>query len=496
MRLLLSISLFAAAMLCNAQVSRLGTDVTYAVEGHVETSDGDYAPFWFSNNKYGLSTLDPHSGYVRASVKRAIEADSTRQWAIGYGADLAVSHNHPADFVIQQLYGEAKYKGLKLIVGSKELPMPFANPELSSGDMVMSTNSRPIPQIRLEMPDFWNIPGTEGWVGVKAHIAYGWYTDNRWQRNFAGPNKRYTNNSHYHSKAIFFRIGNEQKLKLTFTGGIKVDCQFGGEGWNLTQRMDDNKIIDLSYVNMNNGVKSYWNALAFGGCDPNDGDFKNVEGNHVGSWYGNLNYNGKGWSVRGYFQHYFDDHSQLFMQYGWKDMLWGIEGHLPKNPFVSTVLAEFISTKDQTSAVYHDATPQFPIQISGKDNYYSHMVYGAWQHWGMIIGNPLLISPAYNNTRLIEIYHSRIKAIHLGISGNPSKSIHYRLLYTHMRSWGTYDYPLADTKHANFVLAEMTLKPKQLKGWSLTGAFGMNSGDLLKKTTGGSISIRKEGLIK
>ena len=112
MRLLLSISLFAAAMLCNAQVSRLGTDVTYAVEGHVETSDGDYAPFWFSNNKYGLSTLDPHSGYVRASVKRAIEADSTRQWAIGYGADLAVSHNHPADFVIQQLYGEAKYKGL------------------------------------------------------------------------------------------------------------------------------------------------------------------------------------------------------------------------------------------------------------------------------------------------------------------------------------------------------------------------------------------------
>ena len=207
MRLLLSISLFAAAMLCNAQVSRLGTDVTYAVEGHVETSDGDYAPFWFSNNKYGLSTLDPHSGYVRASVKRAIEADSTRQWAIGYGADLAVSHNHPADFVIQQLYGEAKYKGLKLIVGSKELPMPFANPELSSGDMVMSTNARPIPQIRLEMPDFWNIPGTDGWVGVKAHIAYGWYTDNRWQRNFAGPNKRYTNNSHYHSKAIFFRIG-------------------------------------------------------------------------------------------------------------------------------------------------------------------------------------------------------------------------------------------------------------------------------------------------
>ena len=116
-------------------------------------------------------------------------------------------------------------------------------------------------------------------------------------------------------------------------GGLRVDCQFGGEAWNLSQRKDDTTYVDLSYVNLNNGLKNYWNALTFGGSDPNDGDFKNTEGNHVGSWHGCLSYRGKGWNVKGYFEHQFDDHSQLFWQYGWKDMKWGIEAQLPKNPF-------------------------------------------------------------------------------------------------------------------------------------------------------------------
>ena len=482
---------------CKAQVSRLGEGVEYAGEIHATISSDDHVPFWLTNNKYGLSSLDKKSGYVRGSIKRSLQADSLRNWAIGYGVDLVVPHHFTSDFVVQQLYAEALYKNLRLLVGSKELPMEFANSELSSGDMVTSINARPIPQIRLEMPDYWSVPGTNGWFGIKAHIAYGWFTDNHWQKTFVNPQKSlYANNTLYHSKALFFKIGNEKKFNLTFTGGIRTDCQFGGEVWNMKQRLDDTTYVDLSYVSLNNGLKGYWNALVFGGTDPNDGDFENTEGNHVGSWYANLNYQGKGWSVRGYFEHLFDDHSQLFLQYGWKDMTWGIEAKLPKNPFVNTVLVELISTKDQTSAVYHDATDNFPIQISGKDNYYDHMVYGAWQHWGMTIGNPLLISPIYNDSKQIFAYHNRIKATHVGISGDPIKSIHYRLLYTYLRSWGTYDYPLTDTKHNHFVLAEMTIKPKTLKGWSLTGAFSMNSGDLLKKCTGGSLSIRKEGFIK
>ena len=177
-------------------------------------------------------------------------------------------------------------------------------------------------------------------------------------------------------------------------------------------------------------------------------------------------------------------------------MKWGLEAQLPKNPFVSTVLMEIISTKDQTSPVYHDATDDLPIQISGRDNYYNQQVYGAWQHWGMTIGNPLLISPIYNEEHQISIFHNRLRATHLAIAGDPCRAIHYRVLYTHMRSWGTYDFPLTDTQHNDFLMAEMTVKPNRLKGWSFTGAFGLNRGDLRKKSTGASLSIRKEGIIR
>ena len=482
---------------CNAQLNRLGTDVEYAGEIHATISDNQ-APFWLVNNKYGLSSIKDNFGYVRGSIRRTLNADSLRQWAVGYGMDIVIPHHFTSDFVLQQLYVESQYKNIRLTVGAKELPMEFSNSELSTGDMTMSINSRPIPQVRLEMPNYWDIPGTSGWVGVKMHAAFGWFTDDHWKKTFTefGPSSRHTSNVRYHSKSIYFRIGNEKKFPLTLMGGLRVDCQFGGEAWNLSQRKDDTTYVDLSYVNLNNGLKNYWNALTFGGSDPNDGDFKNTEGNHVGSWHGCLSYRGKGWNVKGYFEHQFDDHSQLFWQYGWKDMKWGIEAQLPKNPFVSTMLVELISTKDQTSAVYHDATEELPIQISGRDNYYNHQVYGAWQHWGMTMGNPLLISPIYNEGHQISAFHSRITATHLGIAGNPCSSIHYRLLYTHMRSWGTYDDPLIDTRHNDFLLAEMTVKPHQLKGWSITGAFGLNRGDLLKKSTGGSLSIRKEGIIK
>ena len=483
---------------CKAQFCRLGNDVEYAGEIHATISSDGQTPFWLVHNKYGLSSIKDDFGYVRGSIRRSLNADSLRNWAVGYGMDIIVPYHFTSDFVMQQLYVESQYKNLRLTAGAKELPMDFSNQELSSGDMVMSINSRPIPQICLEMPDYWDIPGTNRWVGMKGHIAYGWFTDCNWQKSFTEPNPRpwYTSKARYHSKAIYFKFGNEMQLPLTFTGGIRVDCQFGGEAWNLRQRKDNITYIDLSHINLNNGIKGYWNALLFGGNDPNDGDFSNTEGNHVGSWHGSLNYQGKGWSVRGYFEHLFDDHSQLFLQYGWKDMTWGLEANLPKNQFVSSILVELISTKDQTSAVYHDATDVLPIQISGRDSYYNHQVYGAWQHWGMTMGNPLLLSPIYNENHQVFNYHNRIKATHLGIAGDPSPVFHYRVLYTHLRSWGTYDFPLTDTQYNDFLIAELTLKPRQLKGWSFTGAFGMNRGDLLNKCSGGSVSIRKEGVIK
>ena len=69
-----------------------------------------------------------------------------------------------------------------------------------------------------------------------------------------------------------------------------------------------------------------------GGSDTPWGDQVNVEGNHLGSWNFAINYYLKDWKFRAYLEHFFDDHSQMFWQYGrWKDGQIGIEITLPKN---------------------------------------------------------------------------------------------------------------------------------------------------------------------
>ena len=122
----------------------------------------------------------------KAYNKRDVETDSLRNWRIGYGADLVAGYGNQSKFSVQQAFADLQWKMLRLSLGQKERPSELKNAEISTGGMTLGMNARPIPQIRLELPEFWTVPGTKGWFAIKAHIAYGWYTDNKWQRSFAG----------------------------------------------------------------------------------------------------------------------------------------------------------------------------------------------------------------------------------------------------------------------------------------------------------------------
>ena len=364
--------------------------------------------------------------------------------------------------------------------------------------MMLGINARPIPQVRLELPDFWTIPGTKNWLAIKAHIAYGLYTDNRWQRHFTeGTANPYTANSFFHSKAGFLRVGNTDRFPLTLTGGLEMACQFGGEGWNLPPRPDDPNIATFDpHQKMSNGIKSFWNAFIPSGNDVNDGEFKNIEGNQLGSWHLRLDYHGKGWGAAVYAEHFFEDHSQMFWQYPWKDMLYGGSVRLPKNPVLSTLVYEHLRTTDQSGPIYHDGTSTFPDNIYGTDNYYYHHVYGAWQHAGFTMGTPLLPSPLYNQGGQIAPLDSRVKAHHFGIKGNPSSEVSYRVLYTHEKAWGTYTAPRTNPAKGDYLLVEASYAPHQVKGLSITASYGQNLGSLFDKSKGVMVGVSYTGWIK
>lgn len=153
--------------------------------------------------------------------------------------------------------------------------------------------------------------------------------------------------------------------------------------------------------------------------------------------------------------------------------------------------------KDQTGPLLYDGFwGQFPeYQISANDNYYNHYIYGAWQYLGMGMGNPLITGPAYNKDHRITFRSNRVRAHHLGISGQPSSEWGYRMLISFARHWGTYTNPLDKQRKQFSSLYEATYTPKWVKGWSTSIALGLDRGNYLGNSSGGMLTIRKTGVI-
>ncbi|MBP5360530.1 MAG: hypothetical protein J6129_03500 [Bacteroidaceae bacterium] len=461
--------------------SRLTDTLHLKAEMTATGSHGDFAPYWMSNNRYGVASAGTKWASMRIGLNRDQHDDLGRKWQVGYGLEMApVFQKQDSRFVVQQAYVDVQYKRVRLSVGAKERLSELKNQLLSSGGLASGINARPIPQVRLEVPDFWTIPGTGNWLAIKGRLGYGLYTDNQWQREFVRDGAAYTKNTLYHTKAGWLRIGNDEKFPLSFTAGLEMNTQFGGTRYVKGQ---PDKTLKLK-----SDLGAFWHVLVLSGDDPTDGIYSNEMGNVTGSWHFSLDYKGNGWGARGYAEHYFEDHSQVFVQYGWKDMLWGLELNLPKNPVVSDVVYEYLYTKHQSGPIYHDRTANIPDQVSAKDGYWGHGTYGAWQHAGFVNGSGLIISPIYNDG-VITVHHNRVKAHHFGIMGHPADELGYRILYSHQRSWGTYSAPLIDTQHGWTLYMQALYQPRYLKDFTFGLAYGHNSGQLLGRSNGVQLSV-------
>lgn len=467
-----------------------GSTLDYRIEAGGNVSEGTYAPLWFTANRYGLSGNEPNSGYLRAGME--YRKPLKNHWRVQAGVDLAGTMNQTSSFVVQQAYGDISWRFLTLSIGSKEragIPMEKYE-RLSSGMMVEGANARPIPQVRGEIAEYISIPGTRNWLAVKGHMAYGMLTDNGWKADFVQVKHDYGRDIRYHSKSLMFRIGNREKFPVEFEFGLIDAALFGGE------RMRKNADGSFTMVqDMPDGLKSFIKAFL---PIRSEDKMANVEGNHVGSWNFALNYYLNDWKFRVYLEHYFDDHSQMFWQYGrWKDGQLGVDITCPKNRWVSRVVWEALSTKDQTGPTLYDGfAGSFPeYQVSAKDNYYNNGEATSWHHWGMGIGNPLLPGPIYNTDGILMFKSNRVRAHHVGIEGYPADEWMYRVLVSFARHWGTYDAPLDKQRKQLNSLYEITYAPQWTKGWSVSAALGIDRGNYLGNSTGGMLILRKSGRI-
>ena len=473
-------------------------------EAQLTTSSGEHTPLWLQANRYGLSSIEKTNGYLRAALSRSAEADSLRQWRRGICADVAVATGFTSKMVVQQLYGEIGWKKGLLTIGAKEQPMELRNQELSSGAQTLGINARPVPGLRIELEDYWDVPGLNKWLGFKGFIFYGKTTDDNWQEDFTRRQKRYTENTMLHTKAGFLRIGPSDK-PLQLELGLEMGCQFAGTSYmkRTTKEVLENE----------SGFASYLHAFFPSSSEAYETDYRNKEGNHVGSLLARLNYESKVIGASLYIDHFFEDQSGLFfldydgygtgekwdskedfnwMVYDFRDMQLGLELRLKNCQWLQTVVAEFITTKYQSGAVYHDHTQIMNDHVSGVDDNYNHHIFTGWQHWGQVMGNPLYRSPIYNDDGDIYVQNNRFTAWHFGLSGTPVSGLHYRLLATWQRGFGTYKFPYIDPLSNVSLLAEAAYtfpQHSKLKGWSVRGAVGTDHGRLLGNNTGIQLTI-------
>lgn len=506
---LLSLFLLLISSFSKTAVAGVKNDsLSYRLETSVSVASEGAMPLWLVSNKHGLSSLQDASGYMRFGVTQpTFEFSSSPNWKLGYGADLVVPVNHSTEnvetgkqrtnLIVQQLYADLDYKWMRLSVGAKERPMEMKHQELSSGSQTFGVNARPVPSVRFELPEYVSLTGKDNpWLAIKGHFGYGVLTDGAWQESYVPQAGRRAEGVLLHTKAGYMRLGNPERCPLVLEGGLEMATQFGGTIYNPISRVG----LESNKLEMGTGPKNFLEAIFGLGSDATDGNYLNAAGNTLGSWLFSLTYQKKDWSLRAYYDHFFEDHSMMFFQYGWLDGLVGLECKLPKNKWVNTIVYEYVKTDYQAGPLYHDHTAEIPDQVSGRDNYYNHNLYAGWQHWGQAMGNPLYTSPLYAKTGDLTFLSNRFIAHHIGLEGTPTEGLNYRVKFSYATHLGTYFDPYLSRKYMTSGLAEIDynfahFSKLKNKGWRAFAAVGFDRGTQIGDNLGFSLAIQKTGLL-
>ncbi|MBR5455887.1 MAG: hypothetical protein IKU76_02920 [Bacteroidaceae bacterium] len=496
-------------------------------------SRGDNAPFWLISNRQGLPSVEKINGYVRYGMAIEGGLHMSPNWTYSVGLDVVTGYNRVNSVSVQQFYVDLSWKWLVATLGMKHhfgemrrhavLSTPdcikdntvssyftglygSTMSDIGTGGLIYSGNSAPIPQLRLEVPEYVDLFHEDSWFKVRGHIAYGMFLDHDFQEDFTDGNRnaRYSRNVLYHSKALFVKLEKLEKLPLTIEGGLEMYSQFGGDIYTHGK----GKIFSMS-----RDVRDFLKAFIPGSGDENAPapEQANMSGNHIGNWHLALTLHTRPVDIRLYAEHMFEDFSQLFffeyqsnregkkevVYYPWRDIQFGIsiknKSGLLK--FISNISYEYMSTYDQSGAGYNDPGPYFKEQMDGMDNYYNHSIYPGWHNYGMGIGNPLAVSPVYNTNGSLVFRGNRFKAHHVGVNGLfcKEKSFAYRLMYTYSENWGTYLNPFNEKKYTTSVVADITYTPCK-SPWLFSLSLAFDKSDMVGNNLGAMVSVARTNI--
>lgn len=473
---------------------------------HTQAGSGDFAPFYQASNCDGIAGVSPYAAYLTAGVRRAMT--DTTCFSYGFGAEVATgfistmdydryvagvdgsharwtkSHPNPGYMQLPQLYGEVRLHSLFLLAGIKPYNRSLFDSPSGSGDFVLSRNAAPMPQVRIGLSDFTDVPFTQGWLQVQAELSYGWLDSGGWvRRQFNHYLGFVTTDVKMHHKRVYFRIAPQRPL--TFTFGMQHAAQFGGRQTSYV----NGEVV--SRLEKPGGVKE-----AFKMFIPRPGD-NFYPGNHLGSWDFELRYRfGNGSRLTAYCQHPWEDGSGIGMLNGW-DGIYGLRYNAADRGVLTEAVVEYLDFTNQSGPLHWSPgdNPGTPItsQATGADNYYNNYFYNGWAYRGMALGNPFFKSPAYNLDGYSCYTDNRLRGFHIGLTGHLAERWSYSLKGSWRTSWGTPLLPAAEKRHDTSLFAGVSWLAPEVEGLTVHASAAWDNGNLYGDNFGVNIALTYQG---
>jgi len=424
--------------------------IEYSLNTRICPGSGSYTPFLSTVNQYDRYDIKPNSLTAWGMLHKRMDDSTSYDYGFGTELDANISKLRNR-FFPGELYLEGKAHAFKAFVGMKREVFGNQDQELSSGGMIWSQNSRPMPKIAFESNGYIDVPFTKGYVEVNGGISHGWFTD-----------KTVTTHTLLHHKYAYIRVGGSFPININY--GIQHVCQWSGNSatygsnpatWDNFTRVFFGKSGDSSSASTER-----LNAL----------------GNHIISKNIGLDVNLKSVNISFYWQNIYEDGPILGMYeaYNKEDGLWGASVRIPKFKALSHFVLEYMSTTDQ-SGPWHDLDG---VIYGGADNYYTNGVYpNGWSFYGMTIGNPWLTSPKYNANGSVTVSNNKVRLYYFSGVGS-FYDVTYKATIACSKNWGSPGVVYATRKDQLSYQLETATPIHCVKNTNLTLGFSGDRGTM------------------
>ena len=491
-----AIAAFSFAIAATAAVADDSIAVNASLTAGI--AGGDFVPFYQGSLAAGrfvssrnlqleASAVSPLNLNNRFSWAAAVDLIFDCASAVNYarfdGSEWTTSSVHPSRARIQQLFASAKWRGVFIDVGMKEFTPVIGHKQLSSGDLIVSNNARPVPGVRAGFVDFQNIPFTNGWAQILGEVFYGKMTDGNWWSDFANHyNYHYSGGQWYNYKSVYFRSNPGKPLSVMI--GAQAAATFGG--WTRyfsngsESRYSTRKVTPSTIFKMIIPTKSKAE------------DF--VDGNHIGSWNLEARYRlGNGDNIKARFSWPWEDGSGMGKLNGW-DGLWGIEfSRATSGNIIDAAVVEYIDMTNQSGPI-HFAPSDRPgtditAQATGADDYYNNGYYNSYAYYGLSIGSPMLMAPAFNIDGFGAYVANRLRGIHVGAQGFFAPRVSWTLKAGYRKAWGNAKIMLLKPMHLSAAMVEVAYRAPWVNGLNVAASLEFNSGNMPASTFGAMVKF-------